>query len=642
MEVSVRGAATALNSRKTRALLAYLVVRREAPAPREVLTGLLWGDRGEAQARASLRQALAELRRALGPAGVAVQAGREFVSFTVDSVSSDVAAFEAAAASDKLEELETAAGLYRGELLEGFTVDEPAFDQWLAGERERMRLLAASAFSRLMDQAEGETRTDQAIGWALKLLTLDPLQEHVHRRLMRLYAAQGRADAALAQYELCQRVLTDQLGVRPEPATEELASELRARRRRPSAVERGATKEQPPPAQRGEPPPLPSRPSIAVLCFHSIGTGESYFAEGVTEDIITDLSRNKELFVVARQSSFCYGTEPGNPEEIGRELGVRYLLNGSIRRAGARLRLSVHLTDAVVGREVWAEHYDREIADIFDLQDEIARTVSATAFGRIVDHGAAVSHARRPSDLSAYDHVLRGMQHMHRYTAEDYEKAGGHFERAIAIDPDWARPYGYLCLIGVYRWFWDMSRQGLSQVLEMGEKALSLDGHDARSQLALGVARLFSRDHDRAIHHLERAMSLNPNDDLIACEHGRLLLYLDRPEDGLLRVREAMRLNPFHPNWYWNIYGRCLHTAGRYEEAIEAFNRIESRQFWGLAYLAACHAMLGEHERSADYARRTMEARPDFNLDIFKRALPYRSEQILHRFLDTFRMAGLY
>lgn len=626
-------------ARKTRALLAYLVLRDAMSAPRAVLTGLLWGDRGEEQARASLRQALAELRRALAPIGDVVVANRELVSLDSSLLWCDAHDLENAASTAPSSAQQEVAALYRGELLEGMMLDEPDFDQWLAGERERFRLLASTVLANLMDRAAAAQNVKTEIGWALKLLSLDPLQEHVHRRLMQLYLAQNRRDAGLAQYEHCRRMLAEQLGVNPEPATDALAKELREARRGRVA----AQGMQPIAADPARPsPPLPARPSIAVLRFRELGAPAEadYFAEGVAEDLITELARNKELFVIARHSSFAIDDSRADPAQIGRALGARYLLSGSVRRAGARMRLSVHLRESETGSEVWAEHYDRDLEDIFDLQSEIARTVSATAFGRIVEHDVAASRARRPSDLTAYDHVLRAMRHLQNYAVEDYTQARRCLEQAIAVDPGWARPYGYLCIIGVYTWFWDMSEDGLSDVLATAERTLTLDSHDARLHLALGIGHLFSRHHTRAIHHFERATSLNPNDDLTAVEHGRMLMYHDRPEDGLMRVREAMRLNPFHPNWYWNVYGRCLHTAGRYEEAIAAFNRLEATPFWVLAYQAACHAMIGAHDQAAVYVSRLELDRKDFGLRLFRTALPYRSDVTLKRFLDTFRAAG--
>lgn len=226
-------------------------------------------------------------------------------------------------------------------------------------------------------------------------------------------------------------------------------------------------------------------------------------------------------------------------------------------------------------------------------------------------------------------------------TREPTTLAREHLEKAVAIEPGYARPYSLLCISGLYDWFWEMSEIGLQDVLAIGEKALSLDAQDAKTQLALGVAQLFSHRHDRAVHHFDKAMALNPNDDLIAAEHGRLLMYLDRPDEGLQRVQEARRLNPFHPNWYWNIEGRCHHTAGRYDDAIAAFERVDEPQFWNEAYLAACHAMSSRPQRAAQHVERLYDMRPDFRLTTFRRVLPYSNKDSLERFLDTLRRAGI-
>lgn len=387
----------------------------------------------------------------------------------------------------------------------------------------------------------------------------------------------------------------------------------------------------------------PDRPSIAVLPFTFIGTDQEsgYFAEGVAEDIITELSRNKDLFVVARHSSFRVAQDNREPAAIGAALGVRHILTGSVRRAPDRLRLSVHLVGCETGNEIWAERYDRDIEDLFAIQLEIARTVTSTLAGRLMALADAASAAKAPESLDAYDHVLRAQHYLQRYTQADSARACVHLEKAAAIEPSYARPYSLLCLAGLYGWFWDMSEGGLTEVLATGEKALLLDDQDAKTHLALGVAQLFSYRHDRAIHHFERAVALNPNDDLIALEHGRLLMYLDRPDEGLKRVHEAMRLNPFHPNWYWNIEGRCHHTAGRYDQAIAAFERLDTPQFWNEAYLAACHAMSGRHEQAAQHVRQLREMLPDFRLATFRKAFPYSNNDTLERFLDTFREAGI-
>lgn len=643
IEVSVDGAPVKLASKRARALLGYLVLRAGTEVPRSLLAGLLWGERSEIQARASLRQTLSELRGALAASAKdPIRAGKEAVAWDRDAAWIDVRVLEAAASSTDDSSLALAAPVFRGDLMEGLSIDAAAFEQWLAGERERFRLAACSVYLRLMQRAEQDGRVEEAIAYGQKLLSIDPLQEQVHRALMRFYAAQGRYDAALAQYERCRRELSEQIGVRPQPETDDLVRSLRLKRQG-RAAEAGGNPQIRIEAEDRKQPELPDRSSVAVLPFTTIGSDQEsgYFAEGVADDIITELSRNKDLFVVARHSSFQAAQENNAYDTIGRALGVRHVLTGSVRRAGDRLRLSAHLIECETGSEAWAERYDRRLADVFEVQLDVARTVTSTIAGRLTALAGQASAAKPPDNFDAYDHVLRAQHLLQHYARADYARARQHLEKAIEADPGYARAYSLLCIAGLYDWFWEMTEGGLADVLTTGETALSLDNQDAKTHLALAVAQLFLHRHDRAIHHFERAIALNPNDDLVLAEHGRLLMYLDRPDDGLARVREAMRLNPYHPNWYWNLEGRCLHTAARYDEAIAAFERIDVPQFWIEAYLAACHAMCGRDERAGHYAGRLMKMRPDFRLNTFRRLLPYRNPDTLERFLDTLRKAGI-
>ena len=391
------------------------------------------------------------------------------------------------------------------------------------------------------------------------------------------------------------------------------------------------------------PPTLPIRPSIAVLPFDNMSsdTEYDYFAEGVADDIITELARNRDLFVVARHSSFFIAQRESDPVAVGRALGVRYLLGGSVRRARAQLRLTLHLVECESGREAWAERYDRKIEDLFEVQLDVARTVTATISGRLTALADEAITAKAPGSFQAYDHVLRAQRYLQRYTQADYARAREHLKAAVSADPSYARPYGLLCLAGVYDWFWEMPEDGLADVLEIGQRALSLDNGDAKAHLGLAVAHLFAWQHDRALHHMERAVALSPNDDLVAAEHARLLMALGRPDEGLSRAREAMRLNPFHSNWYWNIEGLCLQNAGRYQEAIDAYGRIDQPTFWVEAYLAACHAMCGSAQRAAHHRDRLLAMRPDLTMRWFRRGFPISSEAHLRRFLEGFRRAGI-
>jgi adenylate cyclase len=385
------------------------------------------------------------------------------------------------------------------------------------------------------------------------------------------------------------------------------------------------------------------RPALAVLAFRAPG-GDALAAslcEGIAEDLIVELSRASDLSVVARQSSFRFDPASADPEEVGRALDVRYLLTGSVRTAGDRLRVAAHLVACAGGKEIWAERYDRglALAEVFDIQTEIARTVTATVVGRIAS--ADAPPANRPEGLAAYQLVLQGLRAMHRYTREDMEAAREAFHAAIAAEPGYGRPHGLLAMTEIYLpWYWGMDVD-VSAAVAPAERAVALDERDPKGHCALGITRMMARDHDGARGHFETGLRMNPNDDLLLIEYARFLMYDDRPDEGLKFAAEAMRLNPFHPNWYWNIVGRCLHTLGRFEEAIAAFERVAHPPFWTLAYLASCAAAVGDWKRAEAARARLMHSRPDFTLDRFAAIFPYRNPATEARFLDSLRAAGV-
>jgi adenylate cyclase len=388
---------------------------------------------------------------------------------------------------------------------------------------------------------------------------------------------------------------------------------------------------------------LPDRPSIAVLPFENMSGDpeQEFFSDGITEDIITELSRYKSLFVVARNSSFVFRGRAVDVREVGTKLGVHYVLEGSMRKVGSRIRVTAQLIKAVSGEHVWAERYDGDLVDVFALQDEISRTIVSTIAGRLEENQAERLSLRPTEDLNAYEEVLQGQKLLHQYSLLDYERARMFFERAVAADPNFARARALLALVEAYCWFWDDNPTRLNRAVSIGETALALDQHESKCHLALGIAHLFRATHDKAGYHFGRGAALNPNDDLIMVEHGRYFMYVDRPKEGSELVRRAMRRNPYHPNWYWNVLGRCHHTAEEFELAIPAFEHIATPQFWTHAYLAACYAAIGESRKAAQHVAETISARPDFTVSGFAGHLPYQSQASLDRFLDTLRQAGL-
>jgi adenylate cyclase len=397
------------------------------------------------------------------------------------------------------------------------------------------------------------------------------------------------------------------------------------------------------PASVNTPLPLPDKPSIAVLPFTNMSgdPGQEFFSDGITEDIITALSRYRSLFVVARNSSFVFRGRAVDVREVGKALGVRVVLEGSVRKAGSRIRVTAQLIKSASGEHIWADHYDGDLIDVFSLQDEISRTIVSTIAGQLESSDADLLIERPTGDLNAYEQLLRGQKCLHRYSRDDYGLARECFERAIACDPKFARAYGFLAVVEAYNWFWDVEPSRLDRAVGIAERGLELDPHEIKCHLALGIAHLFRAAHDKAGYHLSRCSELNPNDDVVMVESGRYRMYIGRPEEGAELVRRAMRQNPYHPNWYWNILGRCLHTAGEFEEAIAVFERITTPQFWTHAYLAACHAAMGHTAEAAEHVGKTIALKPDFTVSAFAKTLPYRSAADRDRFAAGLRLGGL-
>ena len=381
------GEAIDLHGRKNQALLAYLALSPGESCSRDKLVALLWNDRDEQHARASLRQALVELRRAtngLKPAPLV--ANRSTVSLDAGAIEVDVATFERAIAEGTPDAVGRAVELYQGDLLDGFATINPAFEEWLRIERTRLHERAREAFSRLVDHQVPVGETEAAIATAGKLQMLDSVQEPVYRSLMWLYARKGDRALAIRQYQACKNLLKAELGLEPDTETEKLVADIRS-----GAVTAGEVDY---PGTSGGPStvvalPLPDKPSVAVMPFiNNSGQAEQeYFAESITESIITGLTRFSELFVIAWASSVAVRDGTADVQQIGHRLGVANIVEGSVRKVGNRVRVTAQLIDAASGHRVWAEHYERDLDDVFAVQDEITKMIVATLAGRIEEAG---------------------------------------------------------------------------------------------------------------------------------------------------------------------------------------------------------------------------------------------------------------
>jgi adenylate cyclase len=394
------------------------------------------------------------------------------------------------------------------------------------------------------------------------------------------------------------------------------------------------------------PAAAPAKPSIAVLPFANMSGDpeQEFFADGLTEDIITELSRFRDLLVISRNSAFVHKGKPVRVQDVAREFGVQYVVEGSVRKAGGRVRVTVQLIDAEADRHVWAERYDRELEDIFAIQDEVVSTIVATLPGR-VEAATQDRASRKPTaNMAAYECVLAGKVLHHRSTPEANVEALRLLDRAVALDPNYGHAHAWrACVIGQsWVWGWCEDKDATwNRVVAALETALELDDHDSDVHRILAAVSLAHRDHDKAAYHQERALALNPNNDLILVQQGELLTWLGRPEDGIEWIEKAMRLNPYHPERFWNHLGRARFVARRYAGAAAAFSRIGKPDHTHHAFLAAALARMGDATAAAAHAREVLKREPGFTVEGYLATLHYRDDADREHHREALLLAGL-
>lgn len=391
------------------------------------------------------------------------------------------------------------------------------------------------------------------------------------------------------------------------------------------------------------------KPSIAILPFDNMSGGQDddFFADGLAEDIITELAREPDLYVIARNSSFAYKDRAKDIKDVGRALGARYVLEGSVRRSGNRIRLTAQLIDAQTNRHIWAERYDRSLEDVFDVQDELTGAIYSTLLTKLVDVGLEESGRRKPADMNAYSHSLRAFGLAYRMTRADVEAAEQSAKAAIAADPGYARGHIAMAWVNVHRVFLAMEPDpvaGLKKARAEAQRAIEIDRSDYWSFGALGGAELWLGNHDRALTALERAVALGPNSADMRALYAVVLNFLDRPEEGLANIELAARLNPHHPDWYLLAWSRSLHLLGRHAETLPLLRRlIDSGVETMPAYLLmiANYAALGRFEEAREFVPRLLEVSPDFTLAHVPRYTPFRNPKDLEAFVALLSAAGL-
>jgi TolB-like protein len=642
------GATVDIGAKKTRALFAYLALSAGRAHPREKLATLLWSHRGDKQAYSSLRQALVELGRAFDTIQVSPLIKRQdTIAIDPAAVEVDATMFERLAAGNDLEDLRKAARLYGGDLLDGIGVRDPVFEEWLLTERQRVRNLALTALRRLLAAERGQ----RAVAVAQRLLTLDPLQEESHRALMRLHAEAGEIGLALRQYEFCREILNRELNVAPSPETEALRREIRLH---PVDAMPQSDAETPEQSVQARAPvlALPDKPSIAVLPFVNMSDDpeQEYFADGVVEELITALSRFRHLFVIARNSSFTYKGRSVDVKQIGHELGVRYVLEGSVRKAANRVRIAGQLVDAATGVHLWADRFEGPLEDIFDLQDQVTASVVGEITPKLEQAEIERSKRKPTENLNAYDYYLRGIARVHRWTREDNDEALRLFHRAIELDSDFAAAYGMAARCYVQRkgsgWVTNRAYE-TEEAKRLARRAVELGKDDAVALYTAGMALAYVvGELEDGAALTDRALELNPNLALAWLFSGWMRVWLGQPEVAIEREARALRLSPHDPQMFNMQAATALahFFAGRYAEALSWADmavRGQPNFLIPLCTAAASAALSGRLAEAQRAITRLREINPALRISNLTDLITMQRPEDIDRWAEGMRKAGL-
>jgi adenylate cyclase len=394
--------------------------------------------------------------------------------------------------------------------------------------------------------------------------------------------------------------------------------------------------------------PLPDRPSVAVLPFANLSQdpGQDYFSDGVTEDLITGLSKVAGLFVIARNSVFTYKGKPVKIRDVGRDLGVRYVLEGGVQRAGSRVRITAQLVDASTGYHIWAERYDREFSDIFALQDEVTQQIVRALAVKLSESERGLLAQTPTGDLNAYDLVLRGEQARRRTTREANAEARRLFVQALDLDPNYARAYIALSwtYLQTFQLLWSADRETLDHAQELAERAIAHDAGLSHAYSLLAQISLWKKEHDRALAQAERAVSLAPNDADGYETLAEVFGWGGRPEESITMIQRAMRLNPHYPFFYLWTLGHGYYLADRKQEALATLDKVAAANpnFIGAqAYRAVLYGELGREREARAAWDRTRELIPTASLATLCERLPYRRQSDLDRLIGAAARAGL-
>jgi TolB-like protein/Tfp pilus assembly protein PilF len=394
--------------------------------------------------------------------------------------------------------------------------------------------------------------------------------------------------------------------------------------------------------------PLPDKPSIAVLAFDNLSGDpeQEYLSDGFTEDIINSLAKIPKMFVIARNSSFTFKGKPVKVQQVSKELGVRYILEGSVRKSENQLRITAQLIDAIAGNHLWAERYDRKIEELFNIQDEITKSI-ITALQVILTEGEQiVVYGKGTRNLDAYIKYLQTREQFLKFDKDGVIRARKMAKETIALDSKYANGYALLAWTNLFDVWFGMTKspkESFQQAIQLANKAIDLDNSLHNPYRLLSHTYTLMRQYDKAVNAGERALELGPNSADAHATMGQTLNYAGRPDEAINLLEKAIRLNPYPPSWYLHNLGGAYISAGRYGEAVEVLKKAVDRQpkdqFAHLG-LTIAYILVGRKDQAVIEAKEVMKINPNFKLIHFEKTAPYKNKDSLKLRTDALREAG--